>query len=399
MIKKSLIISLLSLGGMLIAFYVDILLARNIDITNLNDIVLKITLIVAFDTITRESMRFSLLNRIAESIDSDRKNETICCIIKTIMLVGVPFAIIYSILYQNLSNNTNVSECMYSICVIMFLTILFSNIVVICNIVYGNHIFTSIRNYVLPTSMLLLLYLFDIDYFEYGIFLWFFFYAFVGILNLQIVYNKSKVDLGVLKELFFPMVNYGALQSNRYIERSVTSNVGDGHSYSLYFSSRVYAAVITIISMPLSQIMSESLANNKFNKREIIKKLFKVLSIIFVCWTVIFFGYLVILKFEGIKYIIPNYKNIDLDSVLIFYLIASLFGGVSIQLQAVLYRYNEHKKISAVVTMLNILYLIVLTWLQVISLGKVITTISMMFLMYTVLECMILFYIFSRLKD
>lgn len=391
MLSKIALPSVVSLGGLFFALIVDIIIANNIGLEKLDSVVLLISLIVAYDVLIRESFRFSLLNYFNE----ENISKSVLYVLNITVVILVIVAPIYSLFFSVYTFDYVSLPLSFAISFWMFAALTISNVFILILTVKGVYVLVSIRNYLIPLALALLVFIDDLLFLLVIIAVLSSVFCLYSIYIVRKSINFSlKLDfrlISMIKRLLFPAASYGMLQGNRYFERSLLTSNAPGTSYGLYFSSKVYSAIITVVAIPVSMVVANKLAHSSSADK---KDLIKVIMFTFFGWLLISTISMLLIYFD--MFLILFTKDIAelLLSALPFYILAALFGSISMQLQAYMYKYSKHRLVLFFSVISNVLYSICLIFIGSMQDGiELVESISYLFCLYVLFEMLVYYYL------
>lgn len=404
MIKKYLSISIITGGGMVLSIFSDLSIGKLTPQNDIDKLVISLTLIVAYDILSRESLRFSLLHVFSETNNIGHKSERYCDLIAVSKSIGIGVSCCFSCLYIFLTKNY-LGSLFYLTIFFLFYFIFLSSVCQLILNINGFFKVTSSRIFILPMSIIIWLYsglnirleLSMLSVFvSYLIFTNYF-------LNNALIKTNLSFDIKTIKRFCIPVLspiaNYSSLQTSRYIERDLGASILPGSAYTLYFSSKIYASIISLISMPMSTILSKKLVEIGTEKYNVSSLMVKLTFIILAVWIIVVLTVLTIISIPEFKEFFPLISDNHFRDILLIYLFASLFGCFNVPAQAILYRMRLHKSISKIIILLNIIYISALCIIT--SFGdkvdySMVVYFGLCFLIYTASELVSYLYILRK---
>lgn len=393
---KYLMIATMTLLGMSVALYADLKIGEVFADQELDRLIMQLTLLMAFDIIARESLRLSLLQIFHRAFNDEERFVMFSEFSAILAVIGIFISILYSLLYQYLlTSRIEFNLDLWVAAAVFELMILSAGLQLILNL-KGDFFLYSLRNFLIPLAILTWLFLINSATLEIGLIFYYALYVSSAIYLIKHVLLKRphRPLFHGLKKYFvpplYPLVNFSALQTSRYLERLFVANVALGASYYIYFCFKIYAALVSLVGLPVQALASRQLMQNSDEPdnadhfKVSHQQLFFFVSFF---WLLGFASLLVVWHTGLVTTWFPKLADSHFTDTIFYYLVAAWIGSLNLPLQAYAYKHSGHLYIARVIISLNFLYALSLLIGSTIFAGVTYTNfVGLSFLSYTTME-------------
>lgn len=405
-IYRYIVIASMTLIGMSLSLYADLRIGQYLHGGMLDAIVRQITLLLAFDIVVRESLRFSLLKEFSSAENNTAREQKYSTFLLILVLGGILVSFLYACVYTYLLKDIYRASLWLPM-VLFSLMFLSAGLQLILNLT-GRYFFYSLRIFLLPLSILIWVMVFNRIPFEYSVLMVFVAYVAIIALVLRKILFHLSIRKGAMRHWkkyvvppLFPMTSYGFLQTSRYLERSLVASVSVGSSYFIYFSFRLYSAFLSLIGLPVSVLLAKSLVDNDSLDEEKNRwQLRRVAAVIVILWT-LGIGTLFLFWLSGyVAQWFPKLSEHEFLNVVGFYLLAALLGSLNLPLQATIYRRGGHALLTKMTISMNMIYIaIIVVGAQMMVSSSMSWFVGLAFLSYVILEFAIYVFLLRLLNQ